>query len=145
MRTALSIAFLLFGAIAAQAHSYRVGNLEIVHPTIMVPPVNSDCTCAHVTITNHGPETEYFLGADVAIARNTRLLHVANRDYDISAPLSVAIAPGATLNLHRPEWCLFLSDVPKGLEADVGTYSARLMFLHAGAIEIEFLVDAPHH
>jgi hypothetical protein len=145
MRTALSIALMLFGACAAQAHSYLIGNLEIVHPAIMVPQANSDCTCAHVTITNHGPKTEYFLGADVAIARNTRLLHAASRDHDISAPLTVAIAPGATLDLHRHEWCLLLSNIPKGLEADIGTYPARLMFRHAGTIDIEFMVDAPHH
>lgn len=145
MRTAITIALVLFAAGPAQAHSYRIGNLEILHPAIMVPQANSDCTCAHVTITNHGSETEYFLGADIAIARDTRLLHVASKDHDISAPSEVAIAPGATLDLHRHEWCLFLSNIPKGLEPDVGAYPARLMFRHAGAIDIEFLVDAPHH
>ena len=145
MRTAITIALVLFAAGAAQAHSYRIGNLEILHPAIMVPQANSDCTCAHVTITNHGSETEYFLGADIAIARNTRLLRVASHEHDISAPSEVAIAPGTTLDLHRHEWCLFLSDIPKGLEADVGAYPARLMFRHAGTIDIEFLVDAPHH
>lgn len=145
MRTAVSFALMLFGACATQAHSYRIGNLEIVHPTIMVPQANSDCTCAHVTITNHGTETEYFLGADIAIARNTRLLHFASHDHTISAPSAVVIAPGTTLDLHRHEWCLFLNEIPKGLEADVGAYPARLKFRHAGAIDIEFMVDAPHH
>jgi periplasmic copper chaperone A len=145
MRTMISIALVLLAAGAAEAHSYRIGNLEIVHPAIMVPQANSDCTCAHVTITNHGSETEYFLGADIAIASNTRLLRVASHEHDISAPSEVAIAPGKTLDLHRHEWCLFLSDIRKSLEADVGAYPARLMFRHAGAIDIEFLVDAPHH
>ena len=145
MRTAISIVLVLLAAGAAQAHSYRVGNLEIVHPAIMVPQANSDCTCVHVTIINHGSETEYFLGADIAIASNTRLLRVANHEHDISAPSEVAIAPGTTLDLHRHEWCLFLSDISKGLEADMGAYPARLMFRHAGAIDIEFMVDAPHH
>jgi hypothetical protein len=27
----------------------------------------------------------------------------------------------------------------------VGAYPARLMFRHAGEIDIEFMVDAPHH
>ena len=145
MRTAISIALMLLAAGAAQAHSYRIGNLEILHPAIMVPQANSDCTCAHVTIINHGSETEYFLGADIAIARNTKLLRVASRDQDFSALSEVAIAPGATLDLHRHEWCLFLSDIRKSLEADVGAYPARLMFRHAGDINIEFLVDALHH
>ena len=144
MRTAISIALVLLAAGVAQAHSYRIGNLEILHPAIMVPPANSDCTCAHVTITNHGSETEYFLGADIAVARNTRLLRVASHEHDISAPSEVAIAPGATLDLHRHEWCLFLSNISKSLEADMGEYPARLIFRHAGAIDVEFMVDAPH-
>jgi copper(I)-binding protein len=145
MRTIISIALLLFAVTAAQAHTYHIGNLEIVHPAIMVPEENSDCTCAHVTIINHGSETEYFLGADIQVASNTKLLRVASHDQDISAPSAVAIAPGATLDLHRHEWCLFLSNISKSLEADVGAYPARLMFRHAGAIDIEFMVDAPHH
>ena len=111
----------------------------------MVPQENSNCTCAHVTIINHGSETEYFLGADIEIASNTKLLRVASHDQDISAPSAVAIAPGTTPDLHRHEWCLFLSNISKSLEADVGAYPARLMFRHAGAIDIEFMVDAPHH
>ena len=145
MKTAISISLILFGACAAHAHSYRVGHLEILHPAIMVPQANSDCTCAHVTIINHGSETEYFIGADIEVASNTRLLRVASHDHDFSALSEVAIPPGATLDLHRNEWCLFLSNVPKGLEADVGAYPAQLMFRHAGPIDIEFLVDTPHH
>ena len=145
MRTAITIALLLFATGLAQAHSYRIGNLEIVHPAIMVPQENSDCTCAHVTIINHGSETEYFLGADIEVASNTKLLRVASHDQDISAPSAVAIAPGATLDLHRHEWCLFLSNVSKSLEPDVGAYPARLMFRNAGTIDVEFLVDAPNH
>ena len=145
MRTALSIALLLIAATAAQGHSYRIGNLEIVHPAVMVPQANSDCTCAHVTIINHGSGTEYFLGADIDIARDTKLLHVASHDHDISAPLAVPIAAGATLDLHRHEWCLFLSNISKSLEADMGVYPARLTFRHAGTIDVGFMVDADHH
>jgi periplasmic copper chaperone A len=133
---------LLFAVSPVQAHSYRIGDLEIAHPAIMVPQANSDCTCAHVTIVNHGSETEYFLGADIEVASNTRLLHVASHKLDISAPSIVPIAPGATLDLRRHEWCLFLSNVPKSLEADIGAYPARLMFGLAGTIEVEFMVDA---
>ena len=145
MRIAISLALVLLAASPARAHSYRVGNLEIVHPAIMVPQANTDCTCAHVTIINHGPETEYFLGANIAIARDTKLLHVVSHDDDISAPSSVAIPPGATLDLHRHEWCLFLSNIHTGLEADMGMYPASLMFRHAGTIKVEFMVDAPNH
>jgi copper(I)-binding protein len=141
---ALTVASVFVLAQSAAAHSYRIGDLEIVHPAIVVPQPNSDCTCAHVTIINHGHETEYFLGAVIAIAQNARLLHVADHDHDISAPVAVAIAPGATLDLHRHEWCLFLSNIHTGLAADMGMYPASLMFRHAGSIDVEFMVDAAH-
>ena len=145
MRIAITLALLFFAIGPVQAHSYRIGDLEIIHPTIMVPQENSDCTCAHVTIVNHGSETEYFLGADIEVASDTRLLRVASHDQDFSALSEVAIAPGATLDLHRHEWCLFLSNISKSLEADMGAYPARLMFRRAGTIAIEFMVDANHH
>ena len=140
----LILIFSLFSAAEALAHGYHIGNLEIVHPAIMMPQVISNCTCAHVTIINHGSGTEYFLGADIPIASSTRLLYVANHNHDISAPAAVPIAPGATLDLHRHEWCLFLSNIHTGLEADMGMYPARLMFQHAGTIDVEFMVDAAH-
>jgi copper(I)-binding protein len=59
---------LLQGISIAQAHGYRVGNLEIVHPAIMVPSPKSDCSCVHVKITNHAKWTEYFLGAVISAA-----------------------------------------------------------------------------
>ena len=66
-----------------------------------------------------------------------------NHSYGISAPATVEIAPGATLDLHRHKWCLFLSNVPqRPRNSDVGAYPARLMFRHAGTIDIEFMVDA---
>ena len=70
---------------------------------------------------------------------------VASHDQDITALSEVAIAPGATLDLHRHEWCLFLSNILKKPGGRRGAYPARLMFRHAGTIDIEFLVDAPHH
>ena len=145
MRIAITLALLFFAIGSVQAHSYRIGDLEIIHPTIMVPQENSDCTCAHVTIVNHGSETEYFLGADIEVASDTRLLHVARHELQISSPSMVPIAPGATLDLHCHEWCLFLINVPKSLEADIGAYPAHLMFRRAGTIDVEFLVDANHH
>ena len=142
-RLALAGALPLLLADFAAAHSYRIGDLEIVHPAIMVPQPQSNCTCAHVKIINHGHETEFFLGAAIAIASNTKLIHVADGEHNISAPVAVAIPPGATLDLHRHEWCLFLNNITSSLEADMGMYPASLMFRHAGTIEVEFMVDAP--
>ena len=126
-----------------QAHGYVFGELEILHPTIVIvaPKGSFDCACAHVKIINHGGETEYFLGAEIAIARRTKLFHFTEHSTGVSEPSAVPIEPGKAIDLHRREWCLFLSNINQELEADIGAYAARLMFRRAGIIDIEFVVD----
>ena len=48
--------------------------------------------------------------------------------------LAIIIAPSNELMIY---WA--------ASDADMGEYPARLMFRNAGAIDIEFMVDAPHH
>ena len=91
MRTVPAFALLLPAATSAQGHFYRIGNLEIVHRAIMQSEANSDCTCAAVTLINHGAETAYFLGADLAIAGSTKL-HPTSRH---AGTIDVEIMVGA--------------------------------------------------
>lgn len=61
--------------------------------------------------------------------------------HGVSEPSAVPIEPGKAIDLHRREWCLFLSNINQELEADIGAYAAHLMFHRAGIIDIEFVVD----
>jgi copper(I)-binding protein len=135
----LAAELLVAGGISA--HEYRFGELEIVHPAIMVPSPQADCTCAHVKIVNHGNQTEYFLGARINVAGHTALMQFADFGRETNLQTRVAIAPGGTLDLHRNSWCLFLSGLKSSLEADMGAYSGILRFERAGNVEIEFMVD----
>jgi periplasmic copper chaperone A len=129
----------------AAAHEYRFGELEIVHPAIVVPAPHAGCTCAHVKIVNHGSRTEYFLGARIGVAGRTELMQFADFGRETSLPARVAIPAGGTLDLHRHSWCLFLSGLKSSLEADMGSYAGTLRFERAGAVEIEFMVDEAAH
>ena len=142
MRTAIAIALLQPEATPALRHFCRIANLEIVHPAPIVPQSSSDCTCADVTIINHGSEAEYFLGADIAIVGSTKLLRVVGHDHDISAPSVVPITSGSTYDLHRNPQCMLLNTVTQSVEADVGAYPARPRFRHSKTIDVEFMVDA---
>lgn len=145
LRLLLAVGLASVAAHAAMAHVYRVGDLEIHHPVIMVPTAQSDCSCAHVKIINRGTKTDYFLGADIAVASRTHLIAVAAGGAGLSMPLRVEIGPGATLDLDHHHWCLFMSGITATLEANVGAIEGTLNFEGQGAIAVEFMVDTPAH
>jgi copper(I)-binding protein len=146
MRLALAILVALTQVIpVANAHGYRVGSLEIVHPAIMVPGPQSDCSCAHVKFINHGTRSEYFLGATISASSRTHLLHISQHGDGFAMPQRVEIPPGQTLDLHRHEWCLFMSGITQELQADMGAVSGRLRFEGLGEIAVEFMIDATGH
>ena len=101
----LSALVVMFSASTALAHGYHAGPLEIVHPAIMVPSAQSDCSCAHVKIVNHGFEPEYFLGAVISAAKRTHLIEIAAGDRGLVTPIRVEIPPGKTLDLSRHGAC----------------------------------------
>jgi periplasmic copper chaperone A len=138
----VSALLLLLQCPVAMAHVYQVGNLEIMHPAIMVPSQNSDCSCAHVKIINHGSQAESFLGAKISAAARTHLVEIASGGQGLSTPARVEIPPGKTLDLSRHHWCLFMSGINTSLEADMGAIKGQLLFEKAGAVEIEFMIDA---
>ena len=101
----LSALVLLFSASSALAHGCRAGPLEITHPAIMVPSPQSDCSCAHVKILNHGSQPEYFLGAVISAAHRTHLIEITAGGHGLATPMRVEIPPGKTLDLSRHGAC----------------------------------------
>ena len=136
---------LMLSASSALAHGYRAGPLEIAHPTIMVPSPQSDCSCAHVKIVNHGSQPEYFLGAVISAAHRTHLIEITAGGRGLGMPMRVEIPPGKTLDLSRHQWCLFMSGITTPLEADFGAVAGQLLFERQGAVDIEFMIDAAPH
>jgi copper(I)-binding protein len=141
MKAVASLILAILAAGAAHAHSYRVGNIEIVHPYIMVPAAGSRCTCADATIINHGQVTDYLVDIEFAMTGEVRLLNTATGTRNSHASLDVAIPPGTRLDLRHHDWCLFLDEIVEGLEADVGLYLGALIFRRAGTIPVEFMVE----
>lgn len=141
---AFALALVLQSA-AVYGHSYTFGGLEIQHPAVMVPNGQTDCSCAHLKIVNHGTRTEYFLGAEISIASRTDLLAISTAGHGVTMPTRVKIAPGETLDLNRHVWCLFMSGITATLEADVGVIQGKLRFENYGTVDIEFLIDEASH
>lgn len=136
---------LMLSASNSLAHGYRAGPLEITHPAIMVPTPQSDCSCAHVKIVNHGSQPEYFLGAVISAANRTHLIAFPANGHGLATPMRVEILSGQTLDLSHQHWCLFMSGITTPLEADFGAVAGQLLFERQGAVDIEFMIDAAHH
>lgn len=140
----MALCLVLTASGPALAHGYRFGDLEIVHPAVMVPSGQTDCSCAHVKIVNHGTATEYLLGASIAAAQHTYLVSFTTGQ-GLAMPLRLAIAPGATLDLSRHQGCLFMSGITTALEADMGVIPGKLLFERQGPTDIDFMIDAAGH
>ena len=143
MRIAFAVILVLAVSSPALAHEYRIGDLEIIHPAIMVPSAKSDCTCAHLKIVNHGVRSEYLLGAVISVANNTHLIEITG--HGLTMPQRVEIPPGEAIDLSHHAGCLFMSGIKARLEADFGAVPAQLHFEYQDTINIEFMVDDAGH
>lgn len=144
MRCGLAILMLMATGNAALAHGYRVGDLEITHPAVMVPSEKSDCSCAHVRITNHGTTTEYFLGASIAAASRTHLIEISTTGDGLrvsdarchSARCYARSLASPVVPVHERHY-----------HASGGRYGCRprTLFERRGAVDIRFMIDSSGH
>jgi copper(I)-binding protein len=144
MKRVFSIAGVLALAIAAaQAHSIRAGELEVVHPVIVVPQAGAANTCAHLRIINHGEYADYLRGIRLDIAGGVKFIIFKDEENAEISPVRLAIPPGQSLELRAPTYCIFLLGLSISLEADVGSYRGTLLFERAGQFDVDFMVVSP--
>ncbi len=136
---AVALAALLGSSLPANAHGYKFGAIEILHPAIV--ETGAGQSCAHLLIRNSGPSTDYFLGARVDAGSRTQLMTVESGGTLAPAPARIAIAAGETLDLHHG-WCLLVSGLKHQLVADMGVEPGELIFEKAGTLNIEFMIDS---
>lgn len=134
----------LFLATAAQAHEFKVGDLEIGHPNIPMPAAKAMVAAGYLTITNNGTASDTLTAITADFAQMS-MVHESkvNADgmatmsaiemLDIPAGETVSLAPGG---LH----IMFM-----GLNAPLaeGTrLPATLSFEKAGNVTVEFKVES---
>ena len=139
---ALAAAALLF-ATAAQAHSHKIKNLEIVHPWCIETNDTANPVSVFMTIKNNG-RPDRLLRATTSIAGKTEL-----RLADDKAVPSVGVATRGATDLKRDGPHIQLSDVRKQL-APYDSFLMTLVFERAGKVEVEVMVEeasilAPAH
>jgi copper(I)-binding protein len=140
----LACALLFAGAQAVFAHEFKIGDIEIGHPWSRATPAGAKVAGGYFIITNTGTTPDRLLSISSDISAKAEVHEMAVKDgvmtmrpvsggLEIPAGGKVALAPGGYhvmfMDLKRP---------PK----QGGIFSATLTFEKAGAVKVEFAVQA---
>ncbi|MFA6157815.1 copper chaperone PCu(A)C [Mesorhizobium sp.] len=140
----LTLALLFLGAQTVFAHEFKVGDLEIGHPWSRATPAGAKVAGGYFTITNKGGTADRLLSISSDISEKAELHEMAVKDgvmtmrpvaggLEIPAGGKVALAPGGYHLMF-----VGLKRQPKQGEK----FSATLTFEKAGAVSVDFAVEA---
>ncbi len=145
----MRLAFLVLAALAlalgaAQAHDYKIGNLEIAHPWTRATPKGAKVAGGYLKITNKGPGSDRLVGARFELAPRVEIHEIVRAGGTASMrelKSGLEIKPGATVELKPGGYHIMFMDLNRPLERGERIKGA-LTFEKAGTIEIEFTVEA---
>jgi copper(I)-binding protein len=136
------MAFATGTVVAAVAHDYKLGALEIVHPHI--PATASSTAGGYLTIINTGTEADTLIGVSTGFSKSA-MLHETTVDAAGVARMThleaLPIGPGATVTLEAGALHVMFIGVTGPL-TEGQMLPATLTFEKAGSIEVEFKIEA---
>jgi copper(I)-binding protein len=121
-------------ATAAQAHSHKLRNLEIMHPWCIETKDTADPVAVFMTIKNSG-KPDKLLRATSSIAGKAELRAAGG-----TAISSVGLATRSATDLKRGGPHIELIDVTKQL-SPYDSFFMTLTFERAGKVEVEVMVE----
>jgi len=141
---AISLVAVFTVSYAASALDYKVGGLEIDSPWSRAVPKGAKVAAGYMTIKNMGTETDRLVGGSTPVAGRFEI-HEMSMDKGVMKmrPLSsgVEIKPGATVELKPSSFHIMMMDLKEPIERG-RPFKASLMFEKAGAVDVEFAVEA---
>src|SRR5215470_6242083 len=143
LRTLLALAFLAFGAASADAHEFKVGALEIVHPWARATLKGSDVADGFMKIINHGSTPDRLVSVEVEFAKAGQI-HTMKMDGDVMKMEELTggleIPAGATVELKPKSMHLMFMGVNQELMPDM-MMNGELTFEKAGKVKVEFMIE----
>ena len=134
------------GAVAAHyanAHEFKLGDLEITHPWERQSPMKADVMGGFLKITNHGSSDDRLVAVKSSIAKMIQL-HEMKMEGDVMKMVEltggIAIAAGATVELRPKSLHVMFMGVPKQPSAG-DHFRAVLVFEKSGQLEVDFIVE----
>ena len=141
----LALALLLFAFDSADAHGFKIGNLEIGHPWARMTPAGAKVGGGYLTIENTGSTPDRLVSVTVAddvagraeihemsVADGVMKMQMLPDGIEIPAGGKVALAPGG--------YHLMLQDLRQPLK-EGASFKGTLTFEKAGTVAVEFKVE----
>jgi periplasmic copper chaperone A len=129
---------------APLAHAYDVGPLHIGHPWTRPTPDGAPTAAGYLTVTNHGRAPDRLLGGASPLARSVEP-HTSSMSGGVMRMRMLSdgyeIPPGATLTLAPMGNHLMFVGLERPFKVGERV-PATLRFAHAGAVNVEFVVQA---
>ncbi len=130
-------------AVAAYAHEYKAGDLEIVHPWARATLKGSDVADGFMKIINHGSTPDRLLAVSVDFSKTSQV-HEMKMDGEVmkmeELKDGLEIPAGATVELKPKSFHLMFMGVTQQLIADT-MVEGELTFEKAGKVKVEFMVE----
>jgi len=139
---AIAVAVLL-GLGSAAAHEFRLGELEIIHPWIRVPPPGATTAGGYLTIVNNGSEADRLLSVSADIAGMTQLHNMSLEGGVMKMGEfadGIEIPAGETVELKPKSLHIMFMDLTRPIQVDT-PIRGELRFEKAGSVAVEFAVE----
>lgn len=137
------LALLILLPFGAAAHEFKIGDLEIIHPSIPAPPPSAKSAAAYVVISNEGGEPDRLIGVEIE-GVDMAMLHATVTDADGLTSMQhlegIDLPAGEIVALEPGEMHIMLTGLTAPL-TEGALLKGTLIFERAGRVEIEFMID----
>jgi copper(I)-binding protein len=142
-RLAFAAALLTTAAQAATAHEYKLGDLEIKHPSSRATLPGAKVAAGYVVIVNKGATPDRLVSVSAEIAGKTEIHEMAVTDGVMTMrPLKdgVEVPANGEVKLERGSYHIMFMDLQAPAVEGV-KFKGTLTFEKAGTLAIEFAVE----
>jgi periplasmic copper chaperone A len=138
------VAFALALSSSAQAYDYKVGTIEIDRPWSRAVPKGATVAAGYLTIRNTGSEPDRLVSGSTPVAGKFEV-HEMRMDNGVMrmrpVPDGLVIKPGETVELKPQSFHIMMTGLKQPIEKGK-PFKGSLVFEKAGAVEIDFTVEA---
>lgn len=138
----LALALMLALPAAAIAHSFKKGDLDVIHPWTRVTPGGVNAGSGYLKVRNNGKEADRLTGATFDGAEAVEI-HEMTMDGDVMKMRQlkdgVEIKPGETIELKPSGMHLMVLGLKQPI-VEGPERKGTVTFQKAGTVEVEFLV-----
>ena len=143
-RRSLLAASLVFAALPAAAHDYKLGTLEIATPWTRATAPTAKAGGGFMTITNKGTTADRLVAARSNVSAKVEI-HEMKMDGSVmrmrELEKGLEIPPGATVALKPGGFHIMFMELKAPFAAN-GKVPLTLVFEKAGSIDVEMTVEA---